>query len=239
MDIRTALVAHRKPAEAIQPRQCALHDPAVAADAWDDAAPAAGLPAAWIIVALVGMQLVRMPAWSAASAAWLMDRRDGIEGRFQQPRVMQVGSPPCPCTIVLHPQARLLRINSRNRRSSVRATGTSGPRTPGEMDTSACVGVYNELDGLRIVARPSQQVYAESAVAPQARPEGVGIAEAHLWCAKRCRARPHRPPLVTHPSAPFSCTTHAPLAVCVGRGGRNVSWGFLSDLGCPRCGRPK
>ena len=87
MDVASALVARDEPAEAVDPREGALDDPPVAAqllagldappgDARSDAATAAGLTAASMVVGFVSVELVR-PASRAACLA--PDRRDTIE----------------------------------------------------------------------------------------------------------------------------------------------------------------
>ena len=80
MNVGPALVADRKTAESMQPRERPLHHPAEPAqplarlhpapgDARGDAAASAGSPAARVVVPLVGVELVRAPArWSGAAA---------------------------------------------------------------------------------------------------------------------------------------------------------------------------
>jgi DNA helicase II / ATP-dependent DNA helicase PcrA len=95
MDVGPPLIAHRQPAEAAQPRQRALDDPAVPAeplarldaaarDARDDAAPPAGDATARVVVTLVGMQLGRAPSGTAASPTRLPDRWDRVERGLQE-----------------------------------------------------------------------------------------------------------------------------------------------------------
>jgi len=95
VDIRTPLVAHLEPAEPIEPGQRALHDPAIAPQpltgldatsryARDDATPAQGLSTPRIIVALIGMQFYRTSARSPTTLAGQTQRRNGVNGHFEQ-----------------------------------------------------------------------------------------------------------------------------------------------------------
>ena len=102
MQISTPLIAHGQPTEAIEPGQRPLHDPpvpsealaglhAAAGDPWEDAPLPAGSTTARVVVALIGVQLVRTPTRSSRTASRLADRLDRVQGGFQQPRVMHVG----------------------------------------------------------------------------------------------------------------------------------------------------
>src|SRR5829696_9340955 len=100
MDIRSPLIAHAQAAEVIEPGQRALDDPAMAAqaDAGVDAlagnahpnvAPGQRLPAARIVIALVGMKLVRP---LAPLTRRRLDGRDGIQEVLEQHRVVPLGA---------------------------------------------------------------------------------------------------------------------------------------------------
>lgn len=102
MEIRSSLIADGQAAEAIEPRQGALDDPAMpsqplprldapASDAREDAALAAGGATAWIVVALVGVQFVWAATRSASSTVRLAQRWDGVQRCFEHPRVVDVG----------------------------------------------------------------------------------------------------------------------------------------------------
>ncbi len=102
MQIGAPLIADGEPAEAIEPGQRALHHPAMPAkpltrldtapgNARDKAPLPAGGATARVIVALVGVQLVRAPTGTATSAARLPERRDRVQRRFHEPRVVDVG----------------------------------------------------------------------------------------------------------------------------------------------------
>ena len=99
MNIGAALVADSQAAEAIQPSQRALDHPAMPAEAFagidafaGDADPdvtlGQGPAAAGIVVALVGMQL---GGAFAPLASRRLDRRDGIEQRIEDHRVVAIG----------------------------------------------------------------------------------------------------------------------------------------------------
>jgi hypothetical protein len=100
VDVFAALVADGEAPEAVQPRQGALHPPAVAAeagaaldaapgDAGPDAAPAALGAAGAVVAALVGARLVRPPPRAAPAPG--TDRRHRAEGRRQHRAVVAVG----------------------------------------------------------------------------------------------------------------------------------------------------
>src|SRR5689334_4144337 len=99
MDVVAALIADDEAAEAVEPGQCALGDPAMSAkffaavdaapgDPRSDAALAARSATEAMIVGLVGVQLVRPASWPAAAA---FDRRDRIECRRQHHAVVPIG----------------------------------------------------------------------------------------------------------------------------------------------------
>ena len=92
-------VSHDQAPELVDPGEGALHDPsmlpeataaldAASGDARDDAAGAQVAPTPGIVVALVGMQLVRPLARTAAPLA---QRRDGVNHRVQDLAVVNVG----------------------------------------------------------------------------------------------------------------------------------------------------
>lgn len=98
-DVAAALVADDDAAETGKPCQGTLDLPAVAAealagldaaagDARDDGPLAQGPAAAWIIVALVGVQFGRSASRPAGA---LPDGRDGVDGGFELLAVMDVG----------------------------------------------------------------------------------------------------------------------------------------------------
>jgi hypothetical protein len=100
MDVSQAFVADSEPTEPVEPGEGALDDPAVAAqllagvdppssDAADDAAAVQIGTTPWEVVALVSVQLVRALTWPTTPA---LDRRDGLDQVFQDPRVVDVGS---------------------------------------------------------------------------------------------------------------------------------------------------
>lgn len=100
MQVDASLVSDGQSAEAGEPSQGALHDPAMAAevlaaldapsrDPWCDAAGPALAPAATVIVTLVGVQLVRSASRATTPAgahAW-----HRVEGRRQHTAVVAVG----------------------------------------------------------------------------------------------------------------------------------------------------
>ncbi len=99
MDVGAALVADGQAAEAVEPGQRALDDPAVPAEpvpaldtppsnARFDVTPAAGPAAGRIIISLVGVQLIGSAAGSSGGTP---DRRDGIECGFEHQAVVPVG----------------------------------------------------------------------------------------------------------------------------------------------------
>src|SRR5688500_1527767 len=99
MDISTTFIANLEPTKAVEPRKRAFDHPAVTTQALAcvnpascnaglDAACAAGLAAARVVVALVGVQFVRPLARSSAPLA---NRRDGIQHRFEHFGVVQIG----------------------------------------------------------------------------------------------------------------------------------------------------
>ena len=102
MNLRPPLVPHGEPPEAIEPGKGAFHHPAVAAqplarldaatgNARDDAADPAGSATARVVVAFVGMQLGGTVTRAPATTMRLTDRRDGIQGRLQETRIMDIG----------------------------------------------------------------------------------------------------------------------------------------------------
>ena len=105
MDVETALVADGEPSESVYPGEVARDDPAMAAkflaavdaaprDAGLDAASLAGAAATAMVVALVGVQLVRAMTWPSAPAR---HRWDGVEKRLAAlPRRPQDSVPACP-----------------------------------------------------------------------------------------------------------------------------------------------
>ena len=99
VDVGSPLVAHAQAAKAVEPGERAFHDPAMAAellrtvlpatsDAWRDPTLAQGCPAARVVVALVGVQLLGPVAWTTSMSS---DGRDGIESYLQHLGVMHVG----------------------------------------------------------------------------------------------------------------------------------------------------
>src|SRR4051794_25461595 len=98
MHVVAPLVADHEPAAAGDPGQRTLHHPSMPAEALaaldpapgdpgDDAALAAGAAAAAVVVGLVGVQL---PWTSSGSAAWLADRRHGVERLLEHGAVVDV-----------------------------------------------------------------------------------------------------------------------------------------------------
>ena len=100
MQVDASLVADGQSAEAGGPSQGALHDPAMAAevlaaldapssDPWCDAAGPALAPAATVIAALVGVQLVRSASRATTPAG--AHARHRVEGSRQHTAVVAVG----------------------------------------------------------------------------------------------------------------------------------------------------
>lgn len=98
MNIGAAFVADGKAAEAADPGERSLNDPAVTSqvpaildtapgDAGDDVAVTAFAPAALVIIRLVGVQLVRPSAWSPA---WPLERWHCVEHRLHHHGVVAV-----------------------------------------------------------------------------------------------------------------------------------------------------
>src|SRR5512143_2462444 len=98
-DVGPPLVADGEPAEASEPGQCSLDDPAMPTeplgavhpapgDAWRDPALPAGVAAARIVVSLVGMQLVRATPRPAHA---LPNRRHGVDQGLEKLTVVRVG----------------------------------------------------------------------------------------------------------------------------------------------------
>ncbi len=101
MQISPPLIADRQPAEAIEPGEGPFHHPAMATqplvrvdaasgNPWLDAPLPTGSTTARIIVPFVRMQLGRASPRATPSAVRGVDRRDGVERRLQQLRVMDV-----------------------------------------------------------------------------------------------------------------------------------------------------
>jgi hypothetical protein len=99
MQVSQAFIADGQPPEAVEPGEGALHDPpepselvagfnATSSDATADAATAQIVPTAWIVVALIGMQLIGS---HTRAPAWPLDRLDGLEQVFEDNRVVDVG----------------------------------------------------------------------------------------------------------------------------------------------------
>ena len=99
MNVGTTLVADGEAAEAVEPSERALDDPAVPAqllaavdaassDARLDVALASDPPAHRIVIGLVGMQLVGPAARATSGTA---DGRDRVQGRFEQEMVVAIG----------------------------------------------------------------------------------------------------------------------------------------------------
>src|SRR4051812_16395777 len=97
-DVGASLAADSQPAEAAEPGQGALHDPAMASQALAalDAAPgnavaypplAQGTTAARLVIGCVGMEFVR--ALTGAASA-LMDRRHGVDQRVEDAAVVDI-----------------------------------------------------------------------------------------------------------------------------------------------------
>jgi hypothetical protein len=80
--VRPLLVIHRFQALLLHP---------TAGDPGADPAAAKRLPAAREVIALVGVQLGRAPAWPAGSSSRPDNRRDRIDQPFQELRVVGVG----------------------------------------------------------------------------------------------------------------------------------------------------
>ncbi len=100
MDVGPPFVAHAQTAEVIEPGERALHHPAMptqalagigalARDADPDMAAGECPPAARIVVALVGMDLVRA---LAATAVRLPNGWDGIEQPLEDDRIVAIGA---------------------------------------------------------------------------------------------------------------------------------------------------
>lgn len=98
-DIGAALVANDEAAEAGEPRECALGDPAIPTeafarfnaapgDAGNDAPSAQGPATTSEIVSLISVEL---GGTTPGAARALADRRDGIDNRFQHRAVVAVG----------------------------------------------------------------------------------------------------------------------------------------------------
>ena len=100
MDVVSAFVVDGQATEAAQPSVCAHDDPAVTSealaafhpapgDAGLDATGAAHVAAARVVVALIGVQLVRSPPSSTASAA--VHQRDGVQHGHEHLAIALVG----------------------------------------------------------------------------------------------------------------------------------------------------
>jgi hypothetical protein len=101
MDVCAPLIAHLQPPEAAQPRQRALHHPAIApqplagldplaGDTRRDASAATRPPIPGGVLRFVGMQLLWPLAGPSPSAP---HRRDGIQGRGKHLAVVPIGCP--------------------------------------------------------------------------------------------------------------------------------------------------
>lgn len=99
MNVGSAFIAHNEAAELIEPRETAFDDPTMAPEfalalnpaagnAWDDPAMAQRAPGDRIVVPLVGVELVRA---LARSAAWPADRCNAVNERDQPGTVVDVG----------------------------------------------------------------------------------------------------------------------------------------------------
>ena len=99
VDVGAPLVAHAQATKAVEPGEGALDYPAVGAktlrtvlpapgDAGDDPTRSQRRPAASVVVALVGVQLLGPVAWPST---WSGDGWHRVDGFFQHPGVMHVG----------------------------------------------------------------------------------------------------------------------------------------------------
>jgi hypothetical protein len=99
VQIGQTFIADRQSSEAVEPGEGPLHDPpepselvagfnATSSDATADAAMAQVVPTAWVVVALIGMQLVGS---HTRAPAWPLDRLDGLDQVFEDNRVVDVG----------------------------------------------------------------------------------------------------------------------------------------------------
>jgi hypothetical protein len=100
MDLVAAVVADEQPFELVEPGEGALDDPAVAAQAGAVRGPATGdlgcdaaaaqlAPVLVVVVAAVGVEPLRPPAWTADTAPY---RRHAIEQRDQLGDVVAVAA---------------------------------------------------------------------------------------------------------------------------------------------------
>ena len=137
MDVRPPLITHLQPPEAVQPRQRALHHPAIAAqalagldplagDARRDASTATRPPIGGVVIRFVGMQLLWPFAWSSASAS---NRRDGIQSSGEHLAVVHIGcrEPHCQRQSSAFDQHMALRA----RFAAIRRVGAAGFAPPG------------------------------------------------------------------------------------------------------------
>ena len=100
MDVCASLVADGQPAILSEPCECSLDDPAMSSelglrldahprDAMHDSPRRAGSAAPGVVIALVGVNLLGPP--TRMSAPSVADRRDRVEQRLEQHRVVQIG----------------------------------------------------------------------------------------------------------------------------------------------------
>jgi hypothetical protein len=100
MDIRTALVAHLQPSEAVQPRVRALDNPAIPAElllrlnalAGDARRDPPLAQRSLVLLRLVPFVRVQLHRALAGAPSWPLDRLDGIHGFFQHRSVVDVRS---------------------------------------------------------------------------------------------------------------------------------------------------
>lgn len=101
MDIGAALVAHLEAAETVEPRERAFHYPAIPPEPlarfdpaprnpWNDAPRPQRPSAAWVVIALIGVQLHWTLARPSPALVWQPQGWDRIDGLLQQPRVVYV-----------------------------------------------------------------------------------------------------------------------------------------------------
>lgn len=240
MDVLTTLIADGETAEAIEPRQCALHHPPIASQALADVhttagdsghngAPTAFAPAATMVISLVGVQLVRS---APGTSTPMTDRRNGIKGGGEHEAVMPIGSAQadperCACPVD-HTMALRARFAAIRR---VRAGG-SAPFLATMAQESSAARLQSSLSAS---ARRSSRVRCRRAHTPAAcqsrRRRQHVMPEQPISAGSISQGMPERRTKMMPANAARSSTRGRPPLGLAGSGGRSDSIAAQRALG--------